>query len=242
MAKTEENLAEEREEEFYRAKRELEQFIHLALHDLRSPLNSSSVLARILQRRFGDELGDEGKWIAEQIVAQQKRMGDLITGISAFVDVTASTDARQVVALAKVIETALHNLDEVRREAGAQVEHPSLPTVWGHEHQFVEVFQHLIHNSIRYRSAEPPRITITAVPEGTSCTVCLRDNGVGFDPEFGQQIFEPFTRLHGDKLPGAGLGLSICKRIVRAHGGRIWAESQPSHGAVFFLTLPLAAV
>lgn len=111
----------------------------------------------------------------------------------------------------------------------------ALREVFGHERQFLEVFQILIRNSFLYKNVEPSRITITATVDGTSCTVCLRDNGIGFDPEFRQQIFEPFKRPHGSEMPGAGLGLSICKKIVEAHGGCIWAESQPGHGAAFYL-------
>ena len=216
--------------------------MNLALHDLRSPLNSSLVLAQILLRRFGAELNDEGRFIAEQIVVQQKRMKDLITGIWAFIDATANKDAPKAIALTQVIDQALHNLAVAGQETSAQVERETLPIVFGHERQLVEVFQILIGNSLQYKSVEPSRITITATSDGTSCTVCLRDNGIGFDPEFCQQIFEPFRRLHGSEVPGAGLGLSICKKIVEADGGRIWAESQPGQGAAFYLTLPLASI
>jgi light-regulated signal transduction histidine kinase (bacteriophytochrome) len=115
---------------------------------------------------------------------------------------------------------------------------PTLPVDRG---QIVRLFQNLVGNAIKYRKQdEPPQVHISAEQKGTEWVISIRDNGIGFDPQDAATIFEPFKRLHttGD-YPGTGVGLAICRRIVQAQKGRIWAESQPGEGATFSFTLPL---
>ena len=228
------------EKEYPQGNGELEQFMTRAVHDLRSAVNSSTSLAQILRQRFGDELGEEGRWIAEQIVTQQTRLGDIISGILEFSHAAGTGEEPKSVALDNVVDQVLQNLQSDLQATGAKVTRQTLPKVLGHELALIAAIQNIVRNSIQYRSTETPRLAITATCDGSLCTVCVRDNGIGFSPEFREQIFEPFSRLHGSDSPGAGLGLAISRRIVEAHAGRIWADSQPGNGAAFWLTLPAA--
>jgi signal transduction histidine kinase len=102
----------------------------------------------------------------------------------------------------------------------------------------VQLFQNLIGNAIKYRGLEPPKIHVSAKPRHSGWTFCVEDNGIGIDPEYAQQIFGVFKRLHGHLYPGTGIGLAICQRIVERYGGRIWVESTLGQGSLFCFTLP----
>jgi light-regulated signal transduction histidine kinase (bacteriophytochrome) len=96
----------------------------------------------------------------------------------------------------------------------------------------------LIGNSIKYHGAELPRIHISARLAGPEWLFSVKDNGIGIDPRYADQIFTVFKRLQGQEYPGTGIGLAVCKRIVERHGGRIWVESKPGEGATFYFVLP----
>jgi light-regulated signal transduction histidine kinase (bacteriophytochrome) len=145
------------------------------------------------------------------------------------------------VALDEDLEAALSHLDQAIRESGASVTHDPLPTLEVDRGQMVRLFQNLIGNAVKYRKPDvPPAIHISAQQKGEDWVISIRDNGIGFDPLHASKIFEPFKRLHtADEYPGTGVGLAICRRIVQAQRGRIWAESQPGEGATFCFTLPV---
>ena len=121
---------------------------------------------------------------------------------------------------------------EVTPEA---VTHDPLPTLPVDRGQMVRLFQNLIGNAVKYRKHDqPPRVHISAELNGTDWIISVRDNGIGFEPEHASAIFDPFKRLHtAEEYPGTGVGLAICRRIVQAQGGRIWAESEPGKGTTF---------
>ncbi|HEX7588024.1 MAG TPA: ATP-binding protein, partial [Anaerolineae bacterium] len=124
-------------------------------------------------------------------------------------------------------------------ESSATVTHGDLPSVPGDRSQLVQLFQNLIGNAIKFHGEKAPRVHITATDSGWEWRFIVSDNGIGFDPQYGERIFVIFQRLHSQReYAGTGIGLSICKRIVERHGGRIWAESAPGQGANFNFTLP----
>ncbi len=116
--------------------------------------------------------------------------------------------------------------------------HDPLPSVQFDFAQLTQLFRQLISNSMCFRGAEPPKIHVSAADIGPAIQFSLRDNGIGIDPRYHEQIFGVFKRLHGREFPGTGIGLAICKRIVEQRGGRIWVESQLGQGATFHFTVP----
>jgi chemotaxis family two-component system sensor kinase Cph1 len=139
-----------------------------------------------------------------------------------------------------VLSEALANL-QLEIEAGrAQVSHDELPVVMGNDRELVQLFQNLVGNAIKFHGDQPPEVHIGAERHAEGWLFRVRDNGIGLDPQFSERIFQMFQRLHRkDEYPGTGIGLTICKKVVEHHGGRIWVESAPGAGATFFFTLPV---
>ncbi len=141
----------------------------------------------------------------------------------------------------KVVETVKNNLHVAIQEAGAQVSIEPLPTVLADESQMTQVLQNLISNAIKFRGTEGPKVEVSARHRGHRWIIAVKDNGIGIDPKYHENIFKMFQRLHTrDKYPGTGIGLAISKKIVERHGGRIWVESEEGKGSTFFFTLPEA--
>ncbi|MEO8127608.1 MAG: ATP-binding protein, partial [Bryobacteraceae bacterium] len=139
------------------------------------------------------------------------------------------------------VEAALTQLAQAIEESGATVTHDPLPTIRVDRGQMIRLFQNLIGNALKYRRPDvPPKVHVSAEQEQQEWVVCIKDNGIGFDPKYAASIFAPFKRLHtAVQYPGTGVGLAICRRIVEGHGGRIWAESVPGEGSRFLFTLPV---
>jgi light-regulated signal transduction histidine kinase (bacteriophytochrome) len=133
----------------------------------------------------------------------------------------------------------LQSLGPAIQESGAVVTYDSLPTLWGDRSQISQLLQNLIGNAIKFRGENPPAITVQAEPYGPHWLFSVSDNGIGIAPEYAENIFVIFQRLHTRaEYPGNGIGLSICKKIVEHNGGTIWVNSEPGHGSVFKFTLP----
>jgi chemotaxis family two-component system sensor kinase Cph1 len=129
------------------------------------------------------------------------------------------------------------NLDAAIAESGAIVTSDPLPTVMAEEVMLMQLFQNLISNSIKYRGAEAPRIHVSAERDAEGWLFAVRDNGIGIDPQDSERVFGMFKRLHGSEIPGTGIGLAICKKVVERQSGRIWVESEPGRGATFKFTI-----
>jgi two-component system, chemotaxis family, sensor kinase Cph1 len=137
------------------------------------------------------------------------------------------------------LQTALENLHGASTAAGATITYDVLPNISVDATSLVQIFQNLIGNAIHYRSSAAPQIHLSAVDKKTEWLFSCRDNGLGIEAHYLDQIFEPFKRLHGQERPGSGIGLAVCKRIVERQGGRIWVESPgPGQGSTFYFTLP----
>lgn len=214
------------------AAEELQQFVYAASHDLQEPLRTVSAYTQLLQREHSTGQAAE---FAEFVITGATQMGRLVRDLLSYSRVR--TEPRlEPVQLNAAVQRALLALSDRIRDAGAKVTAEELPEVLADESQIGIVFEHLIQNAITYCS-EAPCIQISAEEGPDACTVSVQDNGPGIEPEFHQQVFQAFKRLHGKGVSGTGLGLTTCRKIVRAHGGEIWVESDGKHGSVFKFTL-----
>jgi light-regulated signal transduction histidine kinase (bacteriophytochrome) len=141
--------------------------------------------------------------------------------------------------VAHLVQDTLAGMRTSVAEAGATVVTGELPEVWGDEGQLRQLFQNLIGNGIKFRAQDPPRVEVTAERQDRAWLFRVSDNGIGIDPRHAERIFSVFKRLHGrDEYPGSGIGLSICKRIVERHHGRIAVEPVDTGGTTFAFTIP----
>lgn len=225
-------------EELARSNQELEQFAYVASHDLQEPLRTVSGFAQLLARRYQGKLDSDADEYIHYVTSGVQRMKSLIEDLLAYSRVTRNAAALQNVDLNQAVKTALANLQGAMEAAGAMVDCAPLPTVKANERQLVQLFQNLIGNAIKFRTEAAPRVTISVRHEDSHWRFTVRDNGIGIRAEFAEQVFLLFQRLNGrDKYAGNGIGLTICKKIVDLHGGRIWVEPNEG-GAVFCFTLP----
>jgi PAS domain S-box-containing protein len=220
-------------EELARYNAELESFAYAATHDLREPLRTVGAFTQLLVRRAGSDEENEkySKFILDSVAHMSCMLDDLLALTS-----LKSEDAHQCVDLRCSVEQASNFLEQAIHESGARIAVGPLPCVRGNESQLTGLMQNLLANAIKYRSQEPVRIEITAEPMGAGWVVKVRDNGIGIAPAYHDQVFGLFKRLHQQSIPGTGIGLAICKKIVDGMGGKIWVESAPGKGSTFCFT------
>jgi light-regulated signal transduction histidine kinase (bacteriophytochrome) len=226
-------------EELAGSNRDLAQFAAVVSHDLQEPLRTLCGFVQLLQRDYGDRLDGKAESYIGFIVDSARRMQELIRDLLSYSRVGSRGREPAPTDSGAALRQAIGDLHQSIVDAAATITHGELPTVRADSSQLVELFQNLLGNAIKFRSRAPPRIHIEACREGAAWRFSVRDNGIGIDPKFREEIFEIFRRLHTrEKYAGTGIGLAICKRIVDRHGGRIWVESQPGEGAAFHFTIP----
>jgi PAS domain S-box-containing protein len=234
---------EQRTVELVRSNADLEQFAYAASHDLQEPVRNIAIYSQLLKERFGGKLNDEANLYLDTVVEGAARMGALIHGLLAFAHASSQvvTEGEQSTDANAALSKAVENLAVAVRDAGAQIEAGVLPPVRMSEVHLQQIFQNLISNAIKYRSEATPRIEISAAPGEDSRfhLFSVKDNGIGIEPQYHQTVFGLFKRLRGGQAKtGTGLGLAICKRSVERYGGKIWVESVPGSGSVFYFTAP----
>ncbi len=228
-----------RTEELARTNAELEQFAYIASHDLQEPLRIVTSYTGLLQRRYKDRLDSDADEFIGYAVDAASRMRQLINDLLAYSRVGRSDLSREPADTGFLAQEALANLQSAIEESGAIIEVGHLPEIACRRSQVVQLFQNLVGNAIKYRSAAPPRVSVSAERRGPDWEFTVSDNGIGIDPRYSERIFLIFQRLHGKgEYQGTGIGLAVCKKIVESHGGRIWVESQAGAGARFHFTLP----
>jgi light-regulated signal transduction histidine kinase (bacteriophytochrome) len=195
----------------------------------------------ILAEDFGDELGAEGGELLGFVVDGAHRMQSLIDDLLALSRINSEGKDFEQCEAADLVELAMANLSDRLEESGAEIEVGPLPSIEGDVSQLVQLWQNLLSNAIKFRGTETPQIRIAAEQGEGEWVFSVEDNGVGIEPEEAETIFTIFRRLHPD-LPGTGIGLTICKRIVDRHNGRIWVEASPSGGSIFRFSIPFREV
>jgi light-regulated signal transduction histidine kinase (bacteriophytochrome) len=220
------------------ANADLNQFAFAASHDLREPLRMVTSYSQLLLRNSAEKLSEEDRIGIKFIVDGCARMDNLITDLLAYAQSAAGDrDLDEIVDLNLVFEKAILNLATAIEESKAVITHDDLPRIRAHAEHFVQLFQNLIGNSIKYRSDQSPIVHLAVCKEDDIWHFVFSDNGLGIDAEYHQRVFEPFKRLHGREISGTGLGLAMCHRIVQRCGGKIWVESALGEGARFHFTV-----
>lgn len=225
--------------ELSRSNEDLQQFAFAASHDLQEPLRTVTSFVTLLERSAAAKFTGSEKEYLQYIADGARRMRALIDDLLRYSQVGQRPASLESVDLNALLPAVLANLHEGMLEAGAEVTYDRLPTVTGDEAQLVQVFQNLIGNAIKYaRPGVKPAIHVSSSTEERDWVIRVSDNGIGIESDYLQVIFAPFKRLHGHEISGTGIGLAICRRVIEAHGGRIWVESIAGQGSDFYFALP----
>ncbi len=235
-----EQLIQEANTALTRANDDLQQFAYSASHDLQEPLRMVAIYSELLRRKFGGQLGPTGEEYISHTIQGAKRMESLLRDLRAYTQVSmVGKDPTDEIDAEEVLKKTLLNLEVAINDSGASITSGPLPAVRIYKFQLEQVFQNLIGNAIRYHGSERPQIHVAAERRGNKWLFSVRDNGIGIEPQFQEQIFGIFKRLHSaDQYSGTGMGLAICQRAVERTGGKIWVESEPGVGSTFFFTIP----
>jgi PAS domain S-box-containing protein len=227
------------ESDLRRSNEDLERFAHIASHDLQEPLRMVATYLQLVEKNLQDNLDPKIRDYLRFAVDGALRMKALIQELISYSSVGSSPPALETVSVQEIISDVLTNLKVAIDDSDAVVKADPLPYLRGDRIQLSQLFQNLVENAIKYRSMDPLLVHISCSKKKGEWLFCVRDNGIGIESEQVEKIFEPFRRLHArSSRPGAGLGLSICRRIVETHGGKIWVESVPGKGSAFCFTIP----
>ena len=239
--KRNEEMLRSQSEALARSNADLERFAFAASHDLQEPLRIIMTYTQLLVRAYADVPGAEVRQFAGYIEGGVERMRSLIRDLLSYSRVihAPSADFRDV-DLSAALRIALANLQSLIQESGAKITAGPLPWVHGDDGQLTQVLQNLIGNAVKYSTRRTAEVHISAAADDQGHIISVRDNGDGIADKYREQVFGLFKRLHGKDIPGSGIGLALCKRIVDGHGGRIWVEGNPDHGSTFRFTLPSA--
>jgi PAS domain S-box-containing protein len=236
--------------ELARSNKELEQFAYVASHDLQEPLRMITSYTQLIAKRYKEQLDTDAREFMHFAVDGAMRMQKLIQGLLEYSRVGTRGKPFAQTKCDDILAAALANLKLAIEESGATVTRDPLPEIMADPVQLTQLFQNLMGNALKFRGHDAPRIHIgverKARVDAASLNVppyewifCVRDNGIGIEPQYFERIFVIFQRLHTqDKYPGTGIGLAICKKIVERHGGRIWLASKPGEGTSFYFALP----
>ncbi len=230
---------EARTRELQRSNVELVQFASVVSHDLRTPLQTVGGYAELLRERYGTTLDPKAAEMLGQVLGGVQRMEALIADLLKLAKVGHGELVAQPVDLGQVLERVRNDFaSELERRAGTLTWDP-LPVVAADAGQMTQLLGNLVGNGLKFSGDKPPRVHVSSAPEDGGWVISVRDEGIGIDPAHRDDIFVMFRRLHTDaRIPGTGIGLAICKKIVERHHGRIWVESEPGQGSTFRFTLP----
>lgn len=241
-------LVAERTKELQRSNEDLQQFAHVASHDLKEPVRKMKTFTGRLEDHLKGVLDNTAERYIDRIHVAADRMNSMIDGVLAYSKINADLQVSTLVDLNEVLKNIETDLEVSLQKSGGKIEYHNLPEMQGAQVLLYQLFYNLINNSIKFAKDDiPPLITISSERKVENnknyAVITLEDNGIGFDSEQADRIFETFIRLNSkDKYEGTGLGLALCKKIAERHGGTIKASSIPGKGASFIITLPLEQI
>lgn len=234
-----EKIVAERTAALQRSNEELKLFAYVASHDLQEPLRTISSYLQLIENRYNDKLDDDGREFIAFAVDGAVRMKALISDVLIYSRLETEANKFAVLDFQEVLDEVCKLLEVQINESSAVITSDPLPKVRADRRLILQLFQNLISNALKYRSENPPEIHIGVTQKKGQWVFAMRDNGIGIEPQYLEQIFIVFRRLHGrTKYEGTGIGLAICKKAVELHHGRIWAESEPGKGSTFYFTIP----
>jgi light-regulated signal transduction histidine kinase (bacteriophytochrome) len=230
----------ERTDQLEAANKELEAFSYSVSHDLRSPLRAVNGFSQIVLEEYGPQLPEEAKQHLQTICNGAQRMGMLIDDLLAFARLSRLPLNKRTVDVVQQVRDALAELASEQTGRALELRIGDLPPCHGDPALLKQVWVNLLSNALKYsKNRDPGVIEIGATAELAQIEYFVRDNGTGFDMRYADKLFGVFQRLHRqEEFAGTGVGLAIVHRILTRHGGRIWAEALPNHGATFHFTLP----
>jgi two-component system sensor histidine kinase/response regulator len=239
-------VIDERTRQLEQANKDLEAFSYSISHDLRAPLRVVDAFCKMFLEDYGETIPAEGRRMLDRARAGSQQMSQLIDDLLAFARFGSKplqTGAIDMHNLCTRVASAVRAQAQAAGLANAEavtVEIGELPACIGDNSLLEQVLTNLLSNAFKFtRGRSQPRVEVSAASEGSNCVYVVRDNGVGFDTTYAHKLFGVFQRLHSaTEFEGTGIGLSIVKRIVQRHGGRVWAESTPGEGAAFYFSLP----
>jgi two-component system sensor histidine kinase/response regulator len=230
--------ARQAEEALRRSNEELERFAYRVAHDLTEPLRTVITHSQLLQRDLAPQLNPNNVKGFQFVIDAATRMQSFMDGLLLYAKVTHSGGQIGEFDCEAILAQITADLKTTISESGAQITHDPLPTIAA-DPGLEQVFLNLISNAIKYRrEGLRPEIHISGRSDGDAWLFSIRDNGIGVDPHHQHDIFRMFHRMHGREIPGSGIGLAMSKKIVEAHAGSIWVESEPGRGSTFYFRLP----
>jgi light-regulated signal transduction histidine kinase (bacteriophytochrome) len=218
---------------------ELEHFAYVASHDLKEPLRKISSFTGLLASRYKGRLDEKADNYIWYIVDGAIRMEKLIEDLLTYSRLGRAELTLETISAESSVKQAMSDLEQFLTENDAEVTYAELPVIQVNPVQFEQLVRNLIHNAVKFRTEDKPCVHISAERKDDCWVFSVADNGIGIDPEQSERIFGIFQRLHNrDKYSGTGIGLAVAKKVVERHGGRIWVESSPGKGSVFYFTVP----
>ena len=218
---------------------ELKRFAYISSHDLKTPLRMIVSFSQLLQKRYMDKLDQEANDYMDYIVKGAYEMNELIDALLEFLRIDKIKLYKEI-DLRNVLKIVLNNLNYEIKKTQAEITSDELPVIIADKSQMISLFQNLIFNAIKFHDKEPPRIHISSEVNKDEYIFSVKDNGIGIDPKYFNRIFIIFQRLHKKSdYEGTGIGLSICKKIIELHNGKIWVESIPGKGSIFYFSIPI---
>jgi light-regulated signal transduction histidine kinase (bacteriophytochrome) len=230
-----------RTERLERLQHEFQDFVFVASHDLQEPLRKIQLYCNMFEERYTAALDSQGQEHLHRVMRSASRMRRLLSDLVQFSQIASTPRSFKVINLERIAKQAANLFEGDIKATGGSIDIEAMSAIEGEETMVLLLFQNLISNAIKFRGKEPPRILISAKYDAHGiCEIFVKDNGIGFDPQYSERIFRPFQQLHTRAADEeTGLGLTICRRIVERLGGGIRVESRPGKGSTFIIRLPV---